>query len=244
MRKTVLITGAAGGIGSRTAKVFAKNGYNVILNYNKSREQAKALAREISSYGIEAIAVCADIRDITQVQKMVYEALEKFSFIDVLVNNAGISQQKLFTEISQDEYDEMFDVNVKGTFNCCQKVLPSMISRQMGKIINVSSVWGVCGGSCEVHYSAAKAAVIGMTKALAKEVGPSNIQVNAVTPGVIETKMNDNIDKETMKCLAQSVPLCRTGKPDEVAQLIYFLGSENSNFITGQIVGVDGGMGI
>mgnify|MGYP000861903134 CR=1 FL=1 len=217
MRKTVLITGAAGGIGSAVAKAFARNGYNVVLNYHTAHEQVKALAHELSAFDIKALAIKADISDIEQVRSMVDESKRNLGFIDVLVNNAGVAQQKLFTEITQEDYNRIFDVNVRGTFNCCQCVLPAMIARHSGKIINVSSMWGVSGASCEVHYSAAKAAVIGLTKALAKEVGPSNVQVNAVAPGVIDTKMNAALDKEVLQSLSHDTPLCRIGTPGEVA---------------------------
>jgi 3-oxoacyl-[acyl-carrier protein] reductase len=241
MRKTVLITGAAGGIGSAVAEAFARNGYNIVLNYLTAHERVKALAHELSDFGIKALTIKADISDIEQVRSMVDESKRNPGFIDVLVNNAGVAQQKLFTEITQEDYNRIFDVNVRGTFNCCQCVLPAMIARHSGKIINVSSMWGVSGASCEVHYSAAKAAVIGLTKALAKEVGPSNVQVNAVAPGVIDTKMNAALDKEVLQSLSQDTPLCRIGTPGEVAELIYFLSSDKSDFITGQVISVDGG---
>ncbi len=244
MQKTVLITGASGGIGSACAAVFARNGYNVVLNYLTAHERVKALAHELSAFGIKTLAFKADVSDIEQVRRMIKETQRQFGFIDVLVNNAGAAQQKLFTDITQDDYNRIFDINVRGTFNCCQSVVPEMIARQRGKIINVSSMWGVTGASCEVHYSAAKAAVIGFTKALAKEVGPSNIQVNAVAPGLIDTKMNAELDEQTIKLLAEDTPLCRIGKPEEVARLIHFLSSDNSDFITGQVISVDGGFSI
>jgi len=241
MNKIVLITGASGDIGSAAARLFAENGYSVIINYNRSQAEALALELELRQHGCDAVAVQADISDFTQVQHMFQVCEKKFGGVDVLVNNAGIAQQKLFTDITQVDFDNMFAVNVKGCFNCCQLALPYMIRRKEGKIINISSIWGVTGASCEVHYSASKAAVIGMTKALAKEVGPSNIQVNCITPGVIDTAMNAGLSHETIENLKAETPLGKLGQPSDVAELILFLASEKSDFITGQVIGVDGG---
>lgn len=241
MNKTALVTGAAGGIGSAAARAFAREGYSVVINYHRSKDAAQALENELRAAGYGALAVCADIADPSQVSEMFRLCGEQFGGVDVLVNNAGIAQQKLFTDITQADYDAMFDVHVRGCFNCCQAALPHMIRQKKGKIINISSVWGVTGASCEVHYSAAKAAVIGMTKALAKEVGPSGIQVNCVTPGVIDTAMNAGHCGDTMAQLIQETPLGRLGSPDDVAELIVFLASCKADFITGQIIGVDGG---
>lgn len=241
MNKTALVTGAAGGIGSAAARFFAREGYTIILNYCHSKDAAVALEAEIRTGGGTALAIGADVASDAQVATMFAQCAAEFGGVDVLVNNAGIAQQKLFTDISQVDFDEMFAVNVKGCFNCCQKALPYMVHQKRGKIINISSVWGVCGASCEVHYSAAKAAVIGLTKALAKEVAPSNIQVNCITPGVIATPMNAAFDAETLANLIKETPLGRIGTPDDVAEIILFLASEKSNFVTGQIIGVDGG---
>lgn len=241
MKKTVLITGASGGIGSATALLFAQNGYNVILNYNSSQDEALALEFELRGLGCDAIALQADISDINQVKEMFKTCAEEFGGVDVLVNNAGIAQQKLFTDITQADYEKMFDSNVKGCFNCCQCALPYMIRLKKGKIINISSVWGLTGASCETHYAASKAAVAGLTKSLAKEVGPSNIHVNCVAPGVIDTAMNAGFSAETMEQLKAQTPLGRLGQPVDVAELILFLASEKADFITGQIIGVDGG---
>ncbi|MDR0314491.1 MAG: SDR family oxidoreductase, partial [Oscillospiraceae bacterium] len=162
--------------------------------------------------------------------------------IDTLINNAGISQQKLFCDIRTDEFDEMFRVNVRGVFNCCKAVLPSMIRNKSGNIINISSIWGQEGASCEVHYSAAKAAVIGMTKALAKEVGPSGVRVNCICPGVIDTEMNEVLSNETINELKEQTPLGVIGKPEDIAKAALFLSGDDSSFITGQIIGVNGGL--
>ncbi len=241
MKNNVLITGASGGIGSATARLFAQNGYNVIINYFNSRNEALALEQELRALGCDAIALKADVADIDQVKAMFETCAEKFGGVDVLVNNAGIARQKLFTEITQADYDAMFNINVKGCFNCCQCALPYMIRRKKGKVINISSVWGVTGASCEVHYSASKAAVIGMTKALAKEAGPSNIQVNCVAPGVIDTAMNAWLSAEAIEQLKEEIPLGKLGSPSDVAELVLFLASEKADYITGQVIGVDGG---
>lgn len=241
MKKTVLITGASRGIGQATAKLFAQNHYNVVVNYFKSEFSANILAEEIKTLGTDAIAICADVSNQQQVQAMFHRAQKAFGHIDVLVNNAGIASQALFTDISAREWQRTFDVNVHGAFHCCQCALPQMIRNQAGKIINISSVWGMTGASCEVHYSASKAALIGLTKALAKEVGPSRIQVNCVAPGVIETEMNSNIGGEAMQELIEQTPLQTTGIPEDIAALILFLASSNADFITGQVISPNGG---
>jgi len=241
MKKTVLITGASRGIGASIARVFAENNYNVILNYSKSEKEALYLQNELSKKGYSVLAYKADITKRKEVAAMFEEGIKAFSTIDVLVNNAGISQQKLFTDITEDEWDRMMDVHIKGLFNCSQYAVPYMVSKKKGKIINVSSIWGMVGASCEVHYSTAKAAIIGFTKALAKELGPSNIQVNCVAPGVIDTEMNAFLDEEAKACLIEDTPLMRLGRPEEVAQNILYLASEGADFITGQVIGINGG---
>ena len=238
---TVLITGAATGIGKATALLFAADGYNVAVHYNKSEKEALTLSEQIAAQGGRAVAVHADVADAVQVNAMVRRVTDVFGRIDVLVNNAGIAQTKLFTDLTAIDWDTMFDVNVKGVFHCCQAVLPGMISRKAGCVVNVSSIWGMVGASCEAHYSAAKAAVIGLTKALAKELGPSNIRVNCVAPGVIETRMIDGLDDDTRAALKEETPLCRLGTAEDVAQAIRFLASENSSFITGQVLSPNGG---
>lgn len=241
MNKTALVTGAAGGIGSAAARFFAREGYTVVINYRRSKDAALALEREICADGGRALVFQADVADEAQVAAMFARCKAEFGGVDVLVNNAGIAQQKLFTDITQTDFDEMFAVSVRGCFNCCQKALPYMVHQKKGKIINISSVWGVCGASCEVHYSAAKAGVIGLTKALAKEVAPSNIQVNCITPGVIATAMNAAFGRETMENIIKETPLGRLGTPEDVAEIVLFLASEKADFITGQVIGVDGG---
>ena len=244
MSKTVIITGASGGIGSAASILFAEKGWNVVMNYYRSAESAKLLASSLSSRGYSVIPYYADITDRSFVERMIYDTENRFGKIDALVNNAGISQQKLFTDITDYDFSKMISVNLTGTFLCSQAVLPNMIHNKAGKIVNISSVWGVTGASCEVHYSAAKAGVIGLTKALAKEVAPSGIQVNCIAPGLIETRMNNNIPIEQLSEFVDEIPLGRMGDPSEVAELIYFLCSEGSDYITGQVISQDGGIAI
>ena len=241
MSKTVLITGASRGIGRATALRFAQEGYNIVANYLRSVDAAYDLLHELQGYPCKAILIQADITNRVQVRGMVSQAIAQFKNIDVLVNNSGIAQQKLFTDITEDDWNEMFDVNIKGAFHCCQFVLPGMIHRKQGRIINVSSMWGITGASCEVHYSASKAAVIGLTKALAKEVGPSGIMVNCVAPGVIDTDMNASLQLSDLMALREETPLGCLGKPEDVANLIYYLSSDQAGFITGQVISPNGG---
>lgn len=244
MAKTVIVTGGSRGIGAATCIRFAELGYNVILNYNNSREAAVMLAESQRQLGRAVYPCRADVSDRAAVEKMVDNVLREFGKIDVLVNNAGIANQELFTKVSMDDWNKMIAVNLTGVFNCTQAVLPSMIKNHSGSIINVSSVWGETGASCEVPYSTVKAGIIGMTKALAKEVGPSGIRVNCVAPGVISTKMNSHLSLEDMNLLIDETPLCRIGEADEVATSITFLASEDSSFITGHVLSVNGGFSI
>lgn len=241
MKRNVLITGASRGIGRAAAELFAREGYGVAINYNNSEKTAEALVNKLSSKGAHVAAYKADVSDFEQVRSMVNLCEAEFGHIDVLINNAGIAQQKLFTDLTVEDWNRMFAVDVTGVFNCCRLVLPAMIARHSGKIINVSSIWGICGASCEVHYSAAKAAVIGFTKALAKEVGPSNIQVNCVAPGVIDTEMNGALTEEDKKALCEETPLGRFGTPQDVAEAMLFLASPAADFITGQVLSPNGG---
>ncbi len=242
MKKTALITGATRGIGNEIAKTFAIDGYNVVINYLNSEETAENLCRQLYEKGYNAMKVKADVSNREEVEMMIKTVQNKFGDIDVLVNNAGIAQQKLFTEISNLDWDRIFDVNVKGVFNCSQMVLPKMIQNKKGKIINISSMWGLTGASCEVHYSASKAAVIGLTKALAKEVGPSNIQVNCVAPGVINTDMNADLNNQDIEDIKDQTPLGMIGSVKDIAETVLFLASDKANFITGQIISPNGGM--
>ena len=240
--KTVIITGASKGIGAATAILFAEKGYNVVINYNNSVESARLLQRSLSENGYNVIALKANVTNRKEVDLMIKETLYIFGSIDVLINNAGISHQSLFTDISEYDWDNMMNVNLKGVFNCTQAVLPHMIEKKSGKIINMSSIWGITGGSCEVHYSAAKAGIIGFTKALAKELGPSGITVNCIAPGVIDTNMNANLSVDDLNALVEQTPIGRIGTTNEIAATALFLSEPNADFITGQVISPNGGM--
>lgn len=241
MNKTALITGASRGIGKAIAIEFARNGYNVLANYNNSEKEASELEKMLTEEGYSIKVFKADVSKSSEADAMIEYCLKEFGGLDVLVNNAGISQDKLFTDITDEDWERMMSVNVTSVFNCSRKALQHMIWEKSGSIINITSMWGETGGSCEVHYSASKAAIIGMTKALAKEVGPSNIRVNAVSPGVIMTDMCAYYGEETLNELKEETPLMKLGKPEDIAETVYFL-AEKGNFITGQVVGVNGGM--
>ena len=235
--KTALVTGGSRGIGAAVCRRLAEDGFRVVVHFNRSREKAEALARELTEKtGLPHLALPAELAERAQVEELFRLA----GPVDVLVNNAGIAQQKLFTDITEDDWRRMFAVDVDGVFRCCQCALPHMIHEKSGCIINIASIWGEIGASCEVHYSAAKAAVIGLTKALAKELGPSHIRVNCVSPGVIDTEMNAMFDKETMRDLCESTPLGRIGSPEDIAAAVSFLASDAASFITGQTLSVNG----
>lgn len=242
MRKTAVITGGSRGIGRSMVMAFAKKGYNVVFCYEKNEAAAISTKAEAEKYGGSVFCFRADVSKSSDVDRLFSFAEEKFGGADVVVCNAGIGRQKLFTDITDEDFARMMGVNLNGVFYCCRRALPNMIRNKWGRIINVSSMWGETGGSCEVDYSAAKAGVIGLTKALAKEVGPSGITVNAVSPGVIETEMNGSFTKADMDALAQETPLCRIGRPEEVAEAAVFLAGDGAAFITGQVLGVNGGI--
>ncbi len=239
--KTVLITGASRGIGRAAAELFAARGYRVMLNYLRSRDEAEALEQELTARGADAMAYRADVSDRDQVRAMADACRRRFGGIDVLVCNAGIARQGLFTDLTPEAWRELLGVHLDGAFHCCQAVLPGMIRRQAGSIVLVSSIWGLVGASCEAAYSAAKAGVIGLAKALAKEVGPSGIRVNCVAPGVVDTAMNASLDAAALAALREETPLGRLGTPEEIARAIVFLASEEAGFITGQVLSPNGG---
>ena len=235
--KTALVTGGSRGIGAAVCRRLAEDGLRVVVHYNQNKGKAEALVRELTEKtGLPHLALPAELAERAQVEELFRLA----GPVDVLVNNAGIAQQKLFTDITEDDWRRMFAVDVDGVFRCCQCALPHMIHEKSGCIINIASIWGEIGASCEVHYSAAKAAVIGLTKALAKELGPSHIRVNCVSPGVIDTEMNAMFDKETMRDLCESTPLGRIGSPEDIAAAVSFLASDAASFITGQTLSVNG----
>ena len=237
--KTAIVTGGAKGIGAAIVKRLVRDGYKVALCYNNSESEANSLCDEL---GEICKAYKLDITDSVAVNNTFADIENNFGEISVLVNNAGIAEQALFTDITDDMWHKMIETNLSGAFYCSRAVLKYMINRKSGKIVNISSIWGEIGGSCEVHYSAAKAGLIGMTKALAKEVGLSGITVNCVSPGVILTDMTSHFDEETMNELKNETPLNRIGTPEDVAGAVAFLVSKDADFITGQDLAVNGGM--
>lgn len=236
MKKVALVTGGARGIGQAVSRLLAEDGYFVAVNYLHSKEAATSLARELSG-----MAVCADVSDEEQVSEMFLKIREEAGCVELLCNNAGISSCGLFQEITPELWRRVFAVNVDGVYHCCRLALPEMIRRKEGCIINISSVWGQVGASCETAYSASKAAVIGLTKALAKETGPSGVRVNCIAPGCIMTDMLSGFSEDDLAALKSDTPLGRLGTVSEVAEAVRFLASPRSGFITGQVLGVNGG---
>ncbi|MBQ6601367.1 MAG: SDR family NAD(P)-dependent oxidoreductase [Clostridia bacterium] len=241
MNKTLLITGASGGIGQAICRHFAKAGYDIILHYFSSENEALSLKQETEKlYGVKVTAIKADLRSAEEIKSLGKKAGE----VDVLINNAGMAYFSLFQLADENKIKELFDLNLMSALSLTKEILPSMISRHSGRIINISSMWGISGASCEVHYSASKAALIGFTKALAKEVGPSGITVNCIAPGFIDTKMNSHLDEDSVREIIEATPMMRKGTGDDVAALALFLAGDEAGFITGQIISVDGGIGI
>jgi 3-oxoacyl-[acyl-carrier protein] reductase len=234
--KTLLINGASKGIGAEMVRLFSKNDYNVAFTYKKSDKEAAELAKELN-----ALAIKADSANEADVISAVKQTIDTFGSIDVLINNAAISSFSLFTDISAQEWKNIFDINVHGAFYYTREASREMIKKKHGRIINISSIWGVSGASCEVHYSATKAALIGMTKALAKELGPSGITVNCIAPGVIDTEMNSKLSADDIRSLIDETPMCRIGSTSDVANAALFLADDKASFITGQVLTVDGG---
>ena len=234
--KNVLITGGSRGIGADMVRLFSERGCSVAFTYKNSEEKALCLAKET-----RALAICADNENEVEVISAVKKANDFFGSVDVLINNAAISSFSLFTDITSEAWRKIFAVNVNGAFYFTKAVLPEMIQKKQGRIINISSMWGISGASCEVHYSATKTALIGMTKALAKEVGPSGITVNCIAPGVVSTDMNASLSEEDTKILEQDTPLGKIGSPRDISNTAYFLSSDDAGFITGQVISVDGG---
>lgn len=242
MKHTVLITGSSRGIGAGIARAFAREGHRVVIHYNRKEDAARSLLEELKGEGCSAALARGDVSDPAQAGEIVRQAREAFGFVDVLVNNAGIAlPAKLATDTCAEELRRVFGVNLDGVFFITNAVLPEMVSRKRGSIVNISSMWGVTGGSCEVAYSASKAAVIGYTKALAKEVAPSGIRVNCVAPGFVLTDMNAALSGETVKAICEETPLLRAGTPEDIAAAVLFLTGDGASFITGQTLCVDGG---
>ena len=242
MSKTVLVTGGAGGIGSETVKKLCEDGFSVAVNYNSSEQRAYALCSELASAGYDVFPVRCDVSSPDEVRKMICTVKDRFGRIDVLVNNAGVSLWGLFDTVTDSEWERIVGINLSGAFNCSREVLPLMLSNKYGRIINISSVWGQVGASCEAVYSATKAGLIGLTKALAKEYAPSSITVNCVSPGVIDTEMMDRFSDEEKAEICEEIPVGRMGSARDVALAVSFFAREESSYITGQILGVNGGM--
>ncbi len=243
MSNHVLITGASRGIGAATARLFAREGWDVALNYNKSQMEAEALAAELSGLGGKAVPIQADVSVREEAARLVREAEEVLDGLDAIICNAGIAlPQQLLTDTTPEQWRRLMSADLDGVFYTLRAAIPGLVRQKRGAIVTVSSMWGITGGSCEAPYSAAKAGVIGLTKALAKELGPSHIRVNCVAPGVIDTDMNGHLSPEELAALGEEAPLCRIGTRSEVAQAIYFLATERASFITGQVLAVDGGM--
>ncbi len=237
--KTVLITGGSRGIGKCIAENLARDGYSVVLNYNKSEKQAKQIQKDLEKEGIKIEIYKADISKREEVKKLVKFTLNRFKNIDILINNAGIAKLQMFNDITDEDWNEMINTNLNSVFYCTQEVLPNMIHNKNGCIINISSIWGLVGASCEVAYSVSKAGIDGMTKSLAKELGLSNIRVNSIAPGVIDTEMNSNLDNAIKNQIINETPLNKIGKPIDIYRCVKWLIEDE--FTTGQIISPNGG---
>lgn len=242
MKKTAIVTGGSKGIGASIVKILAEEGFNVVLNYNKSEELAKKIQEECTQKGYSVEIYKADVTKREETKKLVEFAISKFGNIDVLVNNAGISQIKLFTDITDEDWNNMINTNLNSVFYMTQEVAKNMIHNKKGCIINISSIWGVTGASCEVHYSVAKAGVDAMTKSLAKELGPSGIRINSIAPGIIDTSMNRDLSEEELKQIEEEIPLERIGRTKDIAKCVKWLIEDE--YTTGQIISINGGWNI
>jgi len=242
MGKTVFITGSSRGIGQAIAFAFGKAGCNIVLNASKSKEALSATEENLSQANIPVLALLGDVSDYDTCKRMFQTINETFGSVDILVNNAGISHIGLFTDMSPQQWQRLMAVNLNSVFNCTHLAVPSMVRNKAGSIINISSMWGEMGASCEAVYSASKGAINSFTKSMAKELGPSSIRVNSIACGVIETQMNACFDQEDRNTLTDEIPLMRFGTTEEVANLALFLADDNASYLTGQIITLDGGM--
>lgn len=242
MGKTVFITGGTTGIGKAIAEKFSKNGYNLALNYLFGEEEAEAVKKEFEANGVKVLLVYGDIRDSKAVAEMIDKVVAEFSSIDVLVNNAGITRDGLLLRMKDEEFDAVLDTNLKGAFYCLKFAAKHMTKQRSGRIVNIASVVGLVGNVGQANYAAAKAGLIGVTKTAAKELASRNVLVNAVAPGFIETKMTATLGEDIKEAATSNIPLRRFGKPEEIASAVYYLGSEENTYITGQVLTVDGGM--
>ncbi|QLY40790.1 3-oxoacyl-[acyl-carrier-protein] reductase [Hujiaoplasma nucleasis] len=241
-KKTVLITGASRGIGKAIALAFAKENYNVVINYNHSEEKAKLLANEIQSLGGESLIVQANVSDFNQAQILIEKTIEKFGQIDVLINNSGITKDNLILRMKENDFDDVINVNLKGTWNMCKHVSKYLLKNRQGSIINISSVVALIGNPGQSNYVASKAGIIGLSKSLAKEFASRNVRVNTIAPGFIETEMTDQLSESVKEYYLKQIPLNRLGKAEDIADLCVFLASDKASYITGQTISVNGGM--
>ena len=242
MDKCALITGATRGIGKQIAITLAKQGYNIALNYRKENEELENTKKEIEKIGVQILAVKGDVANFEDCENFVKQVIERFGQIDVLVNNAGITKDMLLMRMKKEDFEQVIDTNLVGTFNVTKNVVPYMMKARSGRIINISSVVGISGNAGQTNYSASKAGIIGFTKSLAKEIASRNIFVNAVAPGFIETNMTDVLKDDVKQEIAKNIPLKRMGTAQDVANVVKFLASDDSSYITGQVIKVDGGM--
>ncbi|NCC81053.1 MAG: 3-oxoacyl-[acyl-carrier-protein] reductase [Clostridia bacterium] len=240
--KTVLVTGGSRGIGAAIAQSFAEQGATIALNYAGSQEAAEEIRDKILAMGVECKIYQGDVSDFSQVENMIKTVEEDFSGIDILVNNAGVTKDSLFMRMKEEDWDKVIDTNLKGVYNCSKSVIRGMIKRKFGKIINITSVVALSGNIGQANYAASKAGVIGFTKSLAQELGSRNIQVNSVAPGYIETSMTESIPQNIKDELIKKIPSGRIGSPDDVANAVVFLASDKANYITGQVISVNGGL--
>ena len=241
-RKVVLVTGGSRGIGRAIALKYAANGYNVVINYVSSKTDVAELEKEFNTKGIESLILKADVSNINEVENLVKSAIDKFGRIDVLVNNAGITRDGLLMRMKEEDFDSVIKINLKGTFLVTKAVTPYMMKKRDGKIVNLASVVGVTGNAGQCNYSASKAGIIGFTKSIAKELASRNIRVNAVAPGFIDTDMTNVLGEDIKKSINLQIPMKRMGPSREIANVVYCLGSEESSYITGQVINIDGGM--